>query len=104
MTTLRKCQDALIFRGAHRIPDLQFHGVLTAVVHQGDCWRGKFFSVEKELVHIDRTSREPGDADVIDGLPVAVMNFAGGPVFRKPDVYKRQRLRQADGGLSARTL
>jgi hypothetical protein len=53
--------------------------MLTAVVHQGDRFHGKFFSVEKELICAGRISREPADRYMINGLPVAVVDFVGRP-------------------------
>ena len=56
--------------------------MLAAVVHQRDRFPGQFLSVEGELVRVGRISDEPGDGDVINGLPVAVVDFVGRPAFR----------------------
>ena len=75
----RRWKNTSVFGGAHRTPDFQFHEMLTAVVHQGDRFHGQFFSVEKELIRVGRISREPADRYMINGLPVAVVDFAGRP-------------------------
>src|ERR1035437_7569119 len=79
----RRWKNTPVFGGAHRTPDFQFHEMLTAVVHQGDRFHGKFFSVEKELICAGRISREPADRYMINGLPVAVVDFVGRPAFRQ---------------------
>jgi hypothetical protein len=57
--------------------------MLAAVVHQGNRFHGKFYSVEKELIRFACIRGKPGDGDVINSLPVAVMDFIGRPAFRK---------------------
>ena len=41
----RSRKNTPVFRGVHRTPDFQFDGMLTTVVHQGDRFQDKFFSV-----------------------------------------------------------
>src|SRR5665811_206634 len=57
--------------------------MLTAVVHQGNRFPGQFLSVEGELICAGRISGEPADRYMINGLPVAVVDFAGRPTFRQ---------------------
>ena len=49
------------------------------IVHQRNRFPGKFGPVEKELMGTARLNAELSDGDVIDGLPVAVVNLASGP-------------------------
>ena len=54
-----------------------------AVVGQGNRLRGQFGSVEKEPVRLAGIHGLPGDGDVVNGLPVAVVDFVALPAFRQ---------------------
>ena len=53
------------------------------VVNQWNRFHGNFFAIKPELSLIFRIRFKPGDSDVINGLPKAVVDFVGRPVFRQ---------------------
>jgi len=62
--------------------DFHFDDMLMAIVPEGNGASGYFLSIEGEQIRVGRIGGESGDGDVINRLPAAVVDFAGGPRFR----------------------
>ena len=64
------------------LPYLQFDEMLNVVICQWERFNGKVLSIKGEQVRAGRICGEPADGNVINRLPVAVVDFKGRPRFR----------------------
>src|ERR1039458_5858335 len=62
--------------------DPDFDGVLMAIVEEGNCLPGYCLPVNREQIFAGRISGEADDGDVIDRLPVAVVDLETCPSLR----------------------
>ena len=69
-------------RWGERRTDSRFDCMFAAVVPEGNCLSRYLLSIERKQGRIGRIGGEPRDGDVVEGLPVAVTKFEGGPGFR----------------------
>ena len=78
-TRVARLRPELIGRSA----DFHFNDMLMAIVPEGNCLSGQLPTIEREQTGVGRISGEPGDGDVKNRLPVAVVDFEGRPRSRQ---------------------